>query len=1366
MKKTLSGYRSEPYRFHLIIVMIFAAAFFQGCISGGGFNTSGIPAPPAVTPNTTIAGYLSDDAVASPVLRAGAAASRAAVIVAEGRQYTVMTDSAGFFKADIQLSNAISPVIVKFQKKDSTLASGEYMIEKGGVYYFDALIEGGAGIKITGDRYHSFEKIMHPDELKVDMKKTLDERARTSSSVSIVKGRIVEGAGHANDKIASAGVIVTEEVPAIAVAGVSVSLAGAAGAASITDAAGRFSIPCDLKTGSYSLALKKAGYPERTVNFKVSAGDYAAGVIEIFAEMETGLKSIYLSKTGDSIMENSTYNLNSVKAYALYFDGSTREVGVRWTASEGSMSNMKFTPPAGRSGLFAVTASYTEGVKTASVIFTVSVNAMLTGLGLSEDSRPIESDSAFDLRGIRAVASYSGGATREVNVSWSSDRGAVSGYYYTPPAGYLGDAYLTASYSEAGVTKTAQLKLAISRFLRSIVLSPRSAEIAAGSVYKLAEVLSTAYYSDKTSRVVSSVWSFNGIAVDNQSVWLAPSYPQKLTLTANYTEGSTSVSDVMNFTVKPSISMLSAYSGVPGAKIAIIGKGFGTSRGESQVRFNQKYASALDFDSWSDTLISVKVPDGSTPGPLTVIVNQIASDGVNFETSMINSISPFYGTPGTSVTISGSGFGTAQGAGKLKFGTAQPIEATQIISWSNTKVIAVVPSGVISGEVFIELNGLRTNTVNFGLVSITSVDPAVVTAGGVVTIEGAGFGATQENRSVRIGSVTVSEIISWSAGRILFKVPSGAVGGPVTVVHQGGVSNSMNLSVFSVSSISPARGITGTFVTINGSGFGAAAGAVRFNGVLATDVVSWTDSKILVKVPSGAFGGALSLTSGPVTVTGPVFEVVGIYSVNPSVATAGDTVTVNGSGFGNFPYSAGQLKIGSAAVADILSWSDSEIRFKVPEKTAGGKISVTSGGVTATGGDLSIISISSLSQNYGPPGMPVTISGVGFGQAPASGNRLLFNGIAVADADVIEWSDLKITVRVPADSASGKGAFRFVSGAVYSNSAYFSVTALSSIEPETVTYGSQLILNGSGFGQLRGNGQVVIGSSLQLPIVFWSDSRIIANISPATPSGPVAVSISGVKSGSRTLKVIAVDSLSASRAAVNTQITVNGKGFGDIQGPSRITVNGIDAQVAGGLWKDGQIRIIVPSGAVSGPVRAVISGFETNAATLDVVRFSSVSPLFPAYGPPGTSVTINGGGFGSSRGAVSFNGMTASSIGEWKDDMIVASVPSGAVSGPVTVSVGGTELVDSSVQFKLSRIDAITPAAAPALSIVTITGEGFGSQSSDKFVKFKGVSAAAVISSWNDTRIEAVVPQGAVSGDVSVNIWGKDTNSKPFAVTP
>jgi subtilase family serine protease len=88
-----------------------------------------------------------------------------------------------------------------------------------------------------------------------------------------------------------------------------------------------------------------------------------------------------------------------------------------------------------------------------------------------------------------------------------------------------------------------------------------------------------------------------------------------------------------------------------------------------------------------------------------------------------------------------------------------------------------------------------------------------------------------------------------------------------------------------------------------------------------------------------------------------------------------------------------------------------------------------------------------------------------------------------------------------------------------------------------------------------------------------------------------------------------------------------------------------------------------------------------------------VTSMTPASGQPGTIVTIGGAQFGSDQGlsSVTFNGVPAI-ISSWSDTSISTSVPSGATTGPLVVSVNGRQ--SNGPTFSVT---------APDLSIVGIS---------------------------------------------------------------
>src|SRR5437879_3403116 len=160
----------------------------------------------------------------------------------------------------------------------------------------------------------------------------------------------------------------------------------------------------------------------------------------------------------------------------------------------------------------------------------------------------------------------------------------------------------------------------------------------------------------------------------------------------------------------------------------------------------------------------------------------------------------------------------------------------------------------------------------------------------------------------------------------------------------------------------------------------------------------------------------------------------------------------------------------------------------------------------------------------------------------------------------------------------------------------------------------------------------------------------------------------------------------------------------------------------------------------------------------------SISNLSPTSGAVGASVTITGTNFGSTQGTstVKFNG-TIATITSWSATSIVASVPTGATTGNVVVTVSNK--ASNGVSFTVVPAPNITSLSATSGAegaSVTITGTNFGTSQGTSTVKFNGTTATPT--SWNATTIGVAVPTGATTGNVVVIGSGVGREGASFQV--
>src|SRR5712691_3142490 len=162
----------------------------------------------------------------------------------------------------------------------------------------------------------------------------------------------------------------------------------------------------------------------------------------------------------------------------------------------------------------------------------------------------------------------------------------------------------------------------------------------------------------------------------------------------------------------------------------------------------------------------------------------------------------------------------------------------------------------------------------------------------------------------------------------------------------------------------------------------------------------------------------------------------------------------------------------------------------------------------------------------------------------------------------------------------------------------------------------------------------------------------------------------------------------------------------------------------------------------------------------------SITSLTPNSGAVGATITIAGSNFGSTQGTstVKFNG-TAATATSWSATSITVTVPSGATTGNVVVTVSSK--ASNGVSFTVLGTPSITSlsvTSGPVGTAVTINGSNFGASQGSGSVSFNGTAAS--VTSWSATSIGTTVPSGATTGNVVVFASGVNSNGKSFTVTP
>ena len=296
------------------------------------------------------------------------------------------------------------------------------------------------------------------------------------------------------------------------------------------------------------------------------------------------------------------------------------------------------------------------------------------------------------------------------------------------------------------------------------------------------------------------------------------------------------------------------------------------------------------------------LPDGSCCAPVQYKV----SNAVPLKLIPSIRVDPVSGPVGTKVVFFGQGFGAEKGVGdKVTFGG----HLATIAQWSDSAIVVHLPMDADTGPVVLTMQG-RERTVGVFTVhvpAVTTLTPPAAPIGTLLRISGEHFGFYSESGStpyaftdfnigenrVDIGGVRAI-IYRWQDDRIDVWVPFSAKSGPV-VIYRGATkpnpdgtccavkdtlkteAGAFTVVTPKIDSYSPQSGGLDELITIKGTGFGSflktaehaylglnqgaykrredielgenvSRTEVLFSNI-AAQVMSWTDTEIVVRVP-------------------------------------------------------------------------------------------------------------------------------------------------------------------------------------------------------------------------------------------------------------------------------------------------------------------------------------------------------------------------------------------------------------------------------------------------------------------------------------------------------------------------------------
>ncbi len=661
-----------------------------------------------------------------------------------------------------------------------------------------------------------------------------------------------------------------------------------------------------------------------------------------------------------------------------------------------------------------------------------------------------------------------------------------------------------------------------------------------------------------------------------------------------------------------------------------------------------------------------------------------------------------------------------------------------------------------------------------------------------------------------VGSISYAAKVDFTTGTGSGSVSVGDLDGDGKADLMVTNFNSNTVSVFrntvsayiptpTITNFTPASGLIGTTVTITGTNFDPipSNNTVKFNGTVAT-VTASTSTSITTSVPSGATTGTISVTVGGNTATSTSnFTVISIPpitfapKVDYPVGTSPREVEVadfNGDGhldiatsnsgsssisvlygtgtgcFGtaqNFP---GDPYILGLAVGDLNGDGKPDLvgANRFPSNTISVFINSGTGFLPkvdyASGGGDITLTIRDINNDNSPdllavdddqPNGDIAIfinTGLGtFNPKVEIATDYFPYFVDAGDVDHDGLVDMVVanpfsnTITVYKNSGSG-----FTAQTPFNTGYFTNYVIFSDLNKDTFP---DIVCANAGVGNSIG---IFINDGLGN---YSAMTALPTLASGGTPNGLSATDFNNDGN---------VDIVAISPASAKASVFL-GDGTGAFATAQLFTAgnNSFDVTV-GDVDEDG-VPDIISANYGGNSVSVLLTSSNTCGSLPTITSFT------PSNGPVGTILTITGTVFNTipANNNVYFNG-TAAVVTASTATSITTSVPSGATTGTISVTIGGntaTSATAFTVTAPLPTIISFSPTSGTVGTSVILTGTNFDSTPANNTVKFNG--AVTVVTASTSTSITTTVPANATTGIVSVTIGLNTANSPtPFCVIP
>ena len=798
------------------------------------------------------------------------------------------------------------------------------------------------------------------------------------------------------------------------------------------------------------------------------------------------------------------------------------------------------------------------------------------------------------------------------------------------------------------------------------------------------------------------------------------------------------------FTVSSGLG-ITPTSGPVGTQVELNGDGFDVNRTNLQVRFGQQLLATPAVSGPEGTLKYSFTAPPLPAGAYSITVG--AADPVTFTITSDLRLGDTAGPPGSTVTITGSGF-QANTLLNLSF-NGKAVHSVTVDGGGRISTSFQVPEAP-GGPNSVGLGG---KALSFSVTPLLTLSTASATPGRTVQISGSGFGRNERGISIALGGSQVQSGVaadaagSWTSS---FEVPPLAAGrhrvtafGPSTKQN---AAPAASLVLGSGLSLDKTSGPPGSTLKVRGSGFKpretvrvAAGDNLVTTSVRADTKGVWSADLEVPSSPGGPLVISATGTGGQRTET--QFSVTARVSLSNESAPPGSSITMTGVGFPSNAHDIA-IRLGETVVASTSADRQGSFTraFTVPQAPSDSYSVSISGPVPTLRVPFSVTPKITLKDSSGEAGGSVAVRGSGFGANESDititlGDKPVVTGIVATGQG--SWTVSFESPPLPAGvySISASGAITSASDVpeVALNLASYLILSRSSGPP-----GEVIQVSGQGYSA-RDGVTITAGDGLvQTTTVADETGSWSANIRiPIAPGGRITIraSGSGGQSQETLYRVTPTASLSEAFGHPGGSVEIVGHGFEAGQSLSVSfgdTAAGSPVADSNGSWTATFAVPSAPSGSYLITVKS--TGGELRIPFL----ISAGLTLSVTQAGPTEVISVSGAGFGATERGISVSvdrtavasGISADRRGSWTVDFAVPALPGGTyevwATGPVTDS-GNTSQEFLTV---IPRLDMSPDRGSPGAR-VNVTGRGFDSGQRDIVISFDNESVALVVAADN-----------------------------------